>query len=81
MAEFVAEDNRIDGKGLVNVHVVIPVDGFDLLIDFVGVLGREVLNRFQDADGCTQAEVGFVHHLLVSAEGYHAAAYLDVVGS
>ena len=57
------------------------MDGFDLLVNFVSVFGCEVFDGFQDADGRTQAEVGFVHHFFVSTERHHAASYLNVVGT
>ena len=81
MAELLAEDGGFYGKGFVRVQILFPTDGFYLFVDLVGVFGLEVLDGFQDSDGCAQAEVRFVHHLFVTAEGDHATAYLDVVGS
>lgn len=81
MAELFAEDYGVYGEAVVYAQIVFPMDGFDLLVYFIGILGCKVLDRLQNADGGTQAEVGLVHHFFVSTEGYHTASYLNVIGS
>ena len=59
----------------------LPLDALHDIIYLVGILGIEVKDRLQDADGCAQMEVGTVHHGLVTGKRYHTATYLDVVGT
>lgn len=81
MAEFLAEHDGIYGKRLVRRQIVFPTDGLHLVVHLVGVVGGEVLQRLQDADGGAQAEVGFVKHCFVTRKRYHSPAYLYVIGT
>ena len=68
MTEFFAEHDCVYGESLVDVQIIFPVDCFDLFVHFIGILCNEMLDRFQDADSSSQAEICLVHHFLVSAE-------------
>ena len=81
MPEFLRVDNGIDRKGGVEVQVLAPVNAADGCVDIIGVGSLEVLDGLEYAHGGAKAEIGAVHHFLVAAEGYHAASYLDIVGT
>ena len=79
VAEFRGIDHGVHGEGCIEVEVLFPVDGPHGGVDVVGVGRAEVLDGFEYAYGRAQAEVGPVHHFLVSGEGNHTFADLDVV--
>ena len=81
MTEFFTEYNGIYGEGLVYIQYIFPIDGFDLIINFVGILGFKIFDGLQNADGGAQAKVRFVHHLFISGEWDHSSTYLYVIGS
>ena len=81
MAELLAEHDGVYGKRLVYRQIVFPTDGFHLVVHLVGIVGGEVLQGLQDADGGTQAEVGFVKHCFVARKRYHSSSYLYVIGT
>ena len=60
MPELVREDDRVDGKGLVDRQIAGPVNILHTLVDVVGRQRLEVLDGFEDADGGVQLEVGTV---------------------
>ena len=68
MSELFAVHHRIYGKCLIFIKIFFPWNGLYLLIYLIGILGCEVLDGFQDADGGSQAKIGLVHHLFVSGE-------------
>ena len=68
MAEFIAEYDGIYGESLLYIQDVFPGNGFDLFVDFIGILGVEVFDGFQNTDGSAQAEICFVHHFLITGE-------------
>ena len=81
MAKLFTEHHGINGKSLTRIQMIFPMDGFDLVVNFVSIFSGEVFDWFQDADSCTQAEVGFVHHFFVAAKRHHAASDFNVIGT
>ena len=79
--EIFRVDYRVDGKRLVQRHVVFPFHLFNLFIDSIGVFSFKVINRLQDTQCRTTIEVGFVKHFLISGKGNHPAANLNIVGT
>ena len=77
--ELLGKDDGVNGEGLVEREVLLPVYGLDLLVDVVGRQGLEVADRFEDAYGGTQLEVGSVHGFLVACKRNHPSPYLDIV--
>ena len=68
MAELIAEHHCVNSKCLVYIEIIFPSNGLYLVINFVGILGSEVFDRFQDTDSGTKAEIRLIHHTLVSGE-------------
>ena len=60
VTELLGEYHRINGKGLVVSNVFAPVDVLDTFIDIIGRKCLKVFDRFQNADGCMQLEVGTI---------------------
>ena len=81
VAEFVAEDHAVHGKGLVHGEDFLPVDLLHGIIHLVGRPGLEVFQGLQYADGRAQLKVGTVHQFQVAGERHHAPANLNVVGT
>ena len=81
VTEILREHHGVDGKCLLLVQIVRPVDGFYLVVDIVGAACLEMLDGLQDSDGCMQLEVGAVHQFLVAGERHHAASYFHIVCS
>ena len=68
MAELIAEHHCVDSESLVNIEIIFPSNGLYLVINFVSILRCEVLDRFQDADSGTKAEISLIHHTFISGE-------------
>ena len=80
VAEVVGEDDGIDEKRLLHVHIVFPVHLPHHLIHLIGIGGFELLDGFEHFHGRTKAEIRPVKHFLISCERHHAVADLNVVG-
>ena len=79
VAEFLRIDDGIYGKGGIEVEVVVPIYGTDGGIYLIGIRSFEMLDGFEDTHSGTQAEVGTIHHFLVTAKGDHSSSYLNFV--
>ena len=78
MGEVLAVHSRVDGERGIRSHVFTPVDLADYVIEFVGVVGGELLDGLENPEGRAATQVGLVHHLEVSLEADHAASHLHV---
>jgi hypothetical protein len=79
VAKVFAVHHSIDVEGALVCHVFIPIEVLHCFIHLIGCRGFELLDGLQHADGCPKAEIGFVHHLLVTFEGYHTYALLYIL--
>ena len=79
--EILRVDYRVDGKCLVQGHVVFPFHLLNLFVDSISVFSFKVIDRLQDTQCRTATEVGFVKHFLISGKGNHPAANLYVVST
>ena len=68
MTEFLAEYNCIYRKRLVYIKILFPWNSLYLVVNFISILCRKILDRFQNADSSTEAEICLVHHTLVSCK-------------
>ena len=46
MAEFFAEYNRVYRKRLVYIKILFPWNGLYLVVNFISILCRKILDRF-----------------------------------
>ena len=81
VTEFIGENNCIYRKTLGIVQIVFPIDGLNVVVDFIRVVCLEMLDRFQDADSCSQAEICLIHHGLVARKSNHTIADFNIAGS
>ena len=68
MAKFFAEYNCVYRKRLVHIKILFPWNGLYLVVNFISILCRKILDRLQNADSSTEAEICLVHHTLVSCK-------------
>ena len=81
MAEGVAVDGAVDGKGVALAHDVFPVKLLHLLIEVVGVGRGEFIERLQHAQSGAEAEVCPVHHLFVTLERHHSPSLFHLLST
>ena len=80
VTEFFTKGGGIDSKRGFHVHDLTPVIALHLLVEVVGIGRAELEERLKDAQRGVAAEVGTVHHFLVSGERHHASAFGHVSG-
>ena len=81
VTEIVAIDNRVNGKAVTQVHVLLPVHLAADFIHVIGAVGLKVKERFEDTDCGTQMKIGLVHQGLVSFKGHHSVTNGHPIGS
>ena len=79
--ERVGVHHRVDGERLVERHETAPVELLDAVVERVGVVGLERVERLEDTQGRAAAEISLVKRLQVAAERDHAPAGGDVFGA
>ena len=81
IAEFGAINGGVYSKRSVKIENFVPLNSLHCFVNSFRILGAEVENGLQHSDCRAEAEVGTVHHFLVTRERDHAAADLHVVGT
>ena len=81
MFELLGEYYSVYSKSAAFLNIVAPVYFLHFVVYIVGRLCLEMLYRLEDADGGVKLKVGAVHQFFVTGEGYHTAAYLNIVGA
>ena len=81
IAEFGAINGGVYSKRSVEIENFVPLNSLHCLVNSFRILGAEVENGLQHSDCRAEAEVGTVHHFLITRERDHAATDLHVVGT
>ena len=79
--EFLAINSGIDSKGRVHLHQLLPVKGFQLLIQVIGTAGTQLEERFQHTHSRAASKVCPIEHFLVTLEGNNAVSLIHVLGT
>ena len=81
MLEGLRINRRVNTERCSQVHVLLPINLFDLVVHLIGIACTECSNRYEHARGGTQPKVGTIEHALVACECYGTTTYLDVVAT
>ena len=79
MLEGLRINRRVNTERRSQVHVLLPVNLFDLVVHLIGIACAEGSNRYEHARGGTQPKVSTIEHALVACERYGTTTNLDVI--
>ena len=74
-------NSRIDAECRCQIHILLPVDLFDLGIHAVRIIRAERGYRHQHARGGSQPQVSAVQHALVARERHRTTTGLDIISA